>query len=150
MEYTPEPEARGEPLGSSSSRSASAPTHDGQAEPWGCKVWPLPLKELHQDMKLPHALDSRQLRAPWTEEGRIYLHERCYVRVHMLVARAVGGRAGPGHIQVAAPLLGHALRQRRQLGRRAAAQALACTETHCLGLSPSLYTDRSREERWLT
>ena len=64
--------------------------------------------------------------------GKVYLHERCNVRVHVLIARAVCGRAGPGHVQVAAPLLGHALRQCRQLGCRAAAQALACADTHCL------------------
>ena len=59
-----------------------------------------------------------------------------------LIARAVCGRAGPGHVQVAAPLLGHALRQRRQLGRRAAAQPLACADALCLIPSPLLYSNR--------
>ena len=38
---TPEPSARGEPLGSPGSRSASAPPPDGaHAEPWGCRAGP--------------------------------------------------------------------------------------------------------------
>ena len=77
-------------------------------------------------------LQSHFLRASVTDEGESHPHKRFNVRVHVLVARALRRRARPGHVQVAAPLFGHALRQRGQLCCRAAAQALACAKPHCL------------------
>jgi hypothetical protein len=54
------------------------------------------------------------------------LHERGDARVHALVARALRRGARPRGIQVAAALRVRALRQRRQLRRRRAAEPLAC------------------------
>jgi hypothetical protein len=53
------------------------------------------------------------------------LHKRGDARVHALVARALCCGARPRGVQVAAPLRVRALRQRRQLRRRRAAEPLA-------------------------